>query len=200
MTADAFSDAVLCLCALWLMRANGRQQQGGLGLACGVIGVAAMLGVLRFSNWTAASQAVAGTHQFLSLLGAVGAFPLLAYALAYPHSPLARRFSGAFWMMFSVGGLGLAVVLLGAKVWGQVVPVLSVLWIAHTVVRRWPGARRWRGLLGVLALLAGFAATLLMPRPDSLWLGWLSRMEILHYTLAAALLLLAWPVSRWHRS
>ena len=110
MTADAFSDAVLCLCALWLMRANGRQQQAGLGLACGVIGVAAMLGVLRFSNWTAASQAVAGTHQFLSLLGAVGAFPLLAYALAYPHSPLARRFSGAFWMMFSVGGLGLAVV------------------------------------------------------------------------------------------
>lgn len=191
MTADAFSDLVLFAVCAWLARVSlpTARACAGLGIAYVLIGLAALLGVLRFSSWSLVSDLVQGAHQFASLAAAVGAFPILAYSLAYPDSALARRLSGAWWLTFVVGGMGVAFWILGVKSWAQVVPALCGLWIATTAVRRWQGRRKWLGVAGVGCLFASFAVVLLMP-PGTHGSGLLSRTQLLHYSLALALSLI----------
>lgn len=182
MTPDAFSDLVLALvCAVLAhrCRADGR---GGVGVACLLIGIAALLGVLRFSSWEPLATAVGGAHRFASLVAAVAGFPLLAFSLASPGSALARHAAGAWWLAFPIGGFGIAVWLLGFKAWGQLAPLLSVLAIAWVVVGRWQGRGRWTGFLGVACLSGGFAAVFLAP-PDV-------KTQVLHYALALGLFVL----------
>lgn len=182
MTPDAFSDLVLALvCAVLAhrCRADGR---GGVGVACFLIGIAALLGVLRFSSWEPLATAVGGAHRFASLVAAVAGFPLLAFSLASPGSALARHAGGAWWLAFPTGGFGIAAWLLGFKAWAQLAPVMSVFAIAWVVVGRWQGRRRWTGLLGVACLSGGFAAVFLAP-PGV-------KTQVLHYALALGLLAL----------
>lgn len=191
MTADAFSDLVLmAVCAVLAWRSLGREQpHAGIGVACVLIGAAALLGVFRFSEWDSINATVKGAHQFASLVAAVGAFPIWALSLAHPLSPITAKLAGAGWVSFVAAGLGVAVVVLGFKPWQQVVPLLCGLWIAHTVMVRWQGARRWRGVAGVLCLFGSFAAALLIPTPTTQVLGLFNKTQLLHYLLAAALLL-----------
>jgi hypothetical protein len=99
MTADALSDLVLALvCAGIAARClGGARSRPGIGIAAVLIGLAAVLGVLRFSTWAPFNEAVRGAHQFASLVAAVGGFPLLAFSLHQPDSPLATRLAGAWW-------------------------------------------------------------------------------------------------------
>lgn len=189
MTPDAFSDLVLALTCAWLARrclaaGDGR---GGVGVACLLIGLAALLGVLRFSSWEPLATAVGGAHRFAALVAAVAGFPLLAFSLASPDSALARHAGGAWWMAFAVGGFGVAAWLLGFKAWAQLAPLASAAAIAWAVVRHDQGPRRWARLLGVLLLSAGFAiAAGAWPTGGALP-ALLSKTQALHYALAGAL-------------
>jgi len=195
MTADAFSDlGLFAVCAglAWhcLSAERGR---AGIGVACVLIGAAAFLGVFRFSSWPGASEAVRGAHQFMALVAAVGAFPILAMSLAEPSSAVACRLGGAWWVTFVLAGLGVALVMMGVKLWQQAVPLLCGLWIVFSMATRRSGWARWRGLAGALCLLATFAVALLVREPDMLVLGLLPKTQMLHYLLAAALLGTCWP-------
>ena len=133
MTPDAFSDLVLALTCAWLARrclaaGDGR---GGVAVACLLIGLAAALGVLRFSSWEPVATAVGGAHRFAALVAAVAGFPLLAFSVASPDSALARHAGGAWWMAFAVGGFGIAAWLLGFKAWAQLAPLASAARVAR---------------------------------------------------------------------
>ena len=165
-------------------RADGR---GGVGIACLLIGIAALLGVLRFSSWEPLATAVGGAHRFASLVAAVAGFPLLAFSLANPGSTLARHAVGAWWLAFPIGGFGIAAWLLGFKAWAQLAPLASAAVIAWMVLRHGAGGRRWAAFAGVLLLFVGFAIAAG---------GWptvgalptlLSKTQALHYALAGAL-------------
>jgi hypothetical protein len=187
MTPDAFSDLVLALtCAVLAHRCRG-DGRGGVAVACLLIGIAALLGMLRFSSWEPLATAVGGAHRFASLVAAVAGFPLLAFSLASPGGALARHAGGAWWLAFAVGGFGVAAWLLGFKVWAQLAPLASVAAIAWAVQRHGAGGRRWAGFAGVLLLCAGFAiAAGAWPTGGALP-ALLSKTQALHYALAGAL-------------
>ena len=191
MTADAFSDLVLFLVCAWLAYANFRDEQepAGFGLTFVLIGLAAGLGILRFSSYPDISDAVKGAHQFASLVAAVGAFPIWAFSLAHPESALARRLAGAWWLTFVVGGFGVGIWTLGFKLWSQLIPALCALWMAWTVLRGWRGQALWWGVAGLACLFSSFAAALLLA-PQVPVIGFVTKTQLLHYWLALALVLL----------
>ena len=195
MTADALSDLVLALVCAWIAARclGGAHPRSGIGVAAVLIGLAAVLGVRRVSTWAPVNDAVRGAHQFASLVAAVGGFPLLAFSLHQPDSPLATRLAGAWWLVFVVAGTGVAAVVLGVKVWARVAPLLSCVWIGHAIFFKRAGAHRAKGAAGLACLLAAFAATLLMATPEQQLLGLFTRVQLLHYLMAVALWLLVQP-------
>ena len=192
LTHDSFSDLVLfAVCACLAIRYLAfPRNMAGIGIACLLIAVAAFLGVIRFSDWSPLNEQTRGPHEFASKIAAVGAFPVLAFSLAFPASPIARRVSGAWWLAFMVGGFGFAVWLLAFKPWGQIAPALSGLWMAVSVVTSYRGTSRWLGIGGLVLLFTSLAVTVLIDSSSPL-LGIFSTTQLLHYFLAAGLLLLA---------
>ena len=195
MTLDAFSDLVLFLACGWIVwtafktNLKTSNTRAGIGLAALLIGFAALLGTIKFSSFSEASALVKGAHQFASLVAGVGAFPILAFSLANPKSPIAQRMVGAWWFTFAVAGFGVALVVLGFKLWGQIVPAVCALWIGYTVLFK-PHANRVWLIVGWVSLVASFCATLFI-KPDVLVFGVLSKVQLLHYFLALGLALLA---------
>lgn len=194
MTHDAFSDLVLFAACLYLVITNLRptQQRAGIGVACFWIGCAAALGVLKFSNFSPINQLVTGPHRIVAAIAAVSSFPTLAFSLAYPHSSISRRLGGAWWFTFIIGGLGIAIWLLGAKFWAQVIPAISSISIAYTLLRVRNGKQLWLGIFAIASLFASFGVALFMG-PTSKALGIFSGTQLLHYFLAIALLLICLP-------
>lgn len=191
MTPDSLSDLVLFgVCAVLLHRnLSSADQSAGWSLTLMLIGMAALVGALRFSTFTTLSEQVKGVHQFLSLFAAVGAFPLWAYTLAYPSSALARRFAGAWWLTFVVGGMGIGIWTLGLKLWGQAVPVLGGLWMTRTVWKQWRGMSLILGTAGLVSLFSSFTVAVVFAGQAHV-IGFVTRVQLLHYLLALALLLL----------
>ena len=74
--------------------------------------LAAVLGVLRFSGLYPIPQ----WHQFVSMLGACAAFPLLAVAVLWPDAAATRqlKFASIFFICMAVFGVLAAVFLLGS--------------------------------------------------------------------------------------
>jgi hypothetical protein len=192
LTHNSFSDLVLfAACAALAVRYLVLlRDQAGIGIACLLIGVAASLGVIQFSDWNPINELLRGPHRFASTLAAVGAFPVLAYSVAFPQSPISGRVSGAWWFAFVVGGLGFAVWLLGFKPWAQIVPALSGVWLAKKIVLDYRGISRSLGAMGLVFLFASFFVTLLIPASTQV-LGIFTSVQLLHYFLAAALVLIA---------
>ena len=190
MTLDSFSEIILALVCVWIFVQAFKvpNTHAGIGLAALLIGIAAVLGIVKFSSFTEASLIVSGAHKFASLVASVAAFPILAYSLANPSQPFAMRLAGAWWLTFICGGFGVAIVVLGFKPWAQIVPALCALWIGYTVLFTAQG-RSTKRILGFVALLLSFAATLLI-KPEMQLLGFLSKTQLLHYFLAIALFLL----------
>ena len=130
MNLDALSDLVLLLVCAAIVWFHLRQRPA-LAVGAGLIGLAACLGVLRYSGWAE----MLGPHRFASLLAACAAFPLLASGLRWPDAPLATRATAVGRFILVVGGVGIAATLAGATFWSQVVPGVSVLVIAWTVAQ-----------------------------------------------------------------
>ena len=186
MNADALSDLVLllvCGVVVWFHR----RERPALAVAAGLIGLAAGLGVLRYSGWAE----MLGPHRFASLLAACAAFPLLAAGLRWPDAPLATRATAVGRFVLIGGGVGIALTLSGVTLWRDVVPGVSALVIAWTVVQQ----RNAWGMAGTLALLGSFvvAAT---GKADSNYLGLFNAVQLMHYALALALALLAVGATR----
>ena len=108
MNPDALSDLVLllvCAAILWFHL----RQRPAVAVAAGLIGLAACLGVLRYSGWAE----MLGPHRFTSLLAACAAFPLLASGLRWPDAPLATRGAAVGRFVLVVGGVGIVLTLAG---------------------------------------------------------------------------------------
>jgi hypothetical protein len=149
MNGNAASDLVLALVCGWVVATRFRHQPG-FGLAALLIGVAATLGVLRFSG----VEALVGAHRFASLVSACAGFPLLAWSVRWPADPIAATGKGASRFALLVGGIGVGATVLGMPIWGQGMALLSGLVIAVTAVQR----REAAGIAGAVALLVAMAA------------------------------------------
>ena len=191
MNADAFSDLVLALTCVALAFKYWRTQCG-LAQAAAILGLAASFGVLRFSGLEFAT----GPHRFFSLFAACAGLQLLAVAVRWPDDPVARRATAAARFVLLAGAIGLAIYLAGFVWWRQVLPVLSVLLILHTVF-----LIRIRGrIVGALALTGslGMAA---LGQPSVVALGPFTALQWMHYLMAVGLLFLSWnPVTDEERT
>lgn len=180
MNADALSDLVLlaaCAVSAWRAGAGRAAWRGAMLL----LGLAAAMGVLRYSGL---AQAL-GPHRFFSLLAACVAFWLMAAALRWPQAPLASQATAVGRFVVLLGGLGIAASQIGGGWWSQVVPGLSALVLAWTMVQQ----RSILGLLGSVALVASFAVAALAAADVQL-LGLFNKTQALHYLLALAVLVL----------
>lgn len=179
MNADALSDAVLATVSL-IAATRLMYRQPGLGTACMLIGLAAAIGVLRYSG----VESALGPHRFFSLLAACAAFPLLTIAVRWPDDPVARYPRATARFVVLIGGVGIALVLAGFERWREIVPAVAAALLLLTVFKTLH-RQRIAGVLLIAAALAFAAAGQPVPILD------LGPAELLHYTLAAGLLLLA---------
>ena len=98
MPSLAYTDGLLALVCLWLLSRDGVPL--GVRIATATLGIAAVLGVLRFSGLYPIPQ----WHQFVSMLGACAAFPLLAVSVLWPNAAVARqrKFAAVFFIILAV--------------------------------------------------------------------------------------------------
>ena len=181
MNSLAISDALLATTAFWVALGPARALPG-MRFGCVLIGAAALAGSLRYSGL----YPLPPLHEFLSMLGAVSALPLLAIAVAWPTSAVAAT-RGFAWVFFAgSAALGVLVVSVGGlRVGADIVAVLSVLTLLVASLRR----KEWLGVGAAVCLALAFAAFLArLQIPDLLQPG-----DFLHVGMAAALLLLG----RW---
>ena len=184
MNADALSDLVLAMVCVALAAANWRTRPA-LAQACGMIGLAAGFGVLRYFEIDFAL----GPHRFFSLLAAGAAYPLAAVAMRWPDGDVGRRANAALRFGLLFAALAVALHLSGLTFWRQLVPVISVLMIVVTAIRLKKSRPIFGSLLLVFSLLvAGFGQA-----PDFV-IGPLNAIQAMHYLMAAGFALLAWPL------
>ena len=184
MTGNAASDLVLALVCGWLVITR-RARQPGLGMAALLVGLAASLGVLRFSG----VEALAGAHRFASLVSACAGFPLLAWSLRWRQDPIVATCTGASRAALLAAGIGVGATVLGLALWGQGVALLSALVIAVTAIQR----REAVGLAGAAVLLVAIGAAAAGRAAP------FNSTVVLHLGLAAALGLLALASDRLGR-
>ena len=177
MNLDALSDLVLAAMCCWLFMPQ-RALRPGVAVAVLVIGISASIGTLRFAGM----DALLGLHRFATLFTSCVAFTLLWVALAWPKEPLATRLAAAARFTVLFGALGVGLTQLGLAWWSKLVPGVCALCLLVTMLRPFNA----RGAVGAILLCASFAAVLLVKDGETL-LGFLSRAQILHVLLTAAL-------------
>jgi len=150
----AYTDGLLALVCLWLL--SRASLPLGARIAAGTLGIAAVLGVLRFSGLYPIPQ----WHQFVSMLGACAAFPLLAVAVLWPDAAVARqlKFAAIFFIILAVIGV-LAVGVAQKRVVVDALTVISVVAMVISLERggRWPTALTTALMLAGLLLFAAKA-------------------------------------------
>jgi len=176
-TGYAVSDFVLALSCLFIAARTARTRPG-VALACAALAAAALLGVLRFS----VAPEVGGAHRFLSLIGGTAALPLLAASVTWSDGRPAKTGRGAAVFLLAGSALGIALIASGLfPLWGQIVPAASALVLLGRALRM--SAVRTIAGAAVLAVTFGAVAA-------GLTVAGYAPTEILHYGMAAALLLL----------
>ena len=178
MHSLALTDGLLLAVTAYL--ALQRHLPMAFRLACGVFGVAALLGVLRFSG----IYPLPSWHQFASMLGAASAFPLLAVAVVWPDSLAARNTRFAWIVLCVTAVIGVIIVGVGQKrIYSDALALLSLLAVCITLVR----ARQWLGALGGLLMLTALLVfALKVSVGEALVPG-----DLLHIGMAFGLLLLS---------
>lgn len=181
MNPDALSDLVLLLVALPIAI---RQMRARPALAIGalLIALAAGWGVLRFN----AVEMALGPHRFFSLLAACAGYPLLALAVRWPDDPIAQRITAAGRFVLIAGGIGVVLTLAHVELWRQLLPVLSVLAITLTAIKR----RAPLLIIGALTLIASMTVAV-MGAAGPLTIGPMSHIQWLHYLMALGLICLS---------
>ena len=87
-----------------------------------------------------------------------------------------------------LGGVGVALTVMGVGLWSQIVPGLSALVIVWTALQQ----RRALAIVGALLLVGSFAVAA-TGKPGTLYLDYFNSTQALHYLLAAGIALLALP-------
>ncbi len=155
MPSLAYTDGLLALICLWLLTRASLPL--GVRIAAGTLGLAAVLGVLRFSGLYPIPQ----WHQFVSMLGACAAFPLLAVAVLWPDAAATRqlKFASIFFIGMAVFGV-LAAGVAQKRVLVDALTVISVVAMLISQARggRWPTAITTALMLAGLLLFASKAA------------------------------------------
>jgi hypothetical protein len=184
MNWAAFLDGVLALTALGLAWRFGRNWPG-FGLGAVLLGLAAVLGTLRFSGLLP----LPALHQFASLLGAAVGLPLIATTVADAQGGVAKQARYAWVMAVILAVLAIVIVVVASfKIWPTLMAVGSVVALV------WAAAhQRSLGLAGVaVALALGFGTF-----AGKLSLGPLGPGEFLHIGLSVGLLgLVPWLSQR----
>jgi hypothetical protein len=182
VNADALSDLILAVLCAWIAWREGRARPG-VALGIGIVGVAGVLGVLRFSGLEWAK----GPHTFFSTVSACAGLPLLAVALCWPGGSTARESRAAARFLLIAGTLSIAITAAaGFSLWRQIAPgAAGVLILYAAVLSRAPLA-----VIGALLLTASFAVT-----ATGFGIGPLNSTQGLHYLMAAAFVLLTRPVA-----
>ena len=155
MPSLAYTDGLLALVCLWLLSRDGVPL--GVRIATATLGIAAVLGVLRFSGLYPIPQ----WHQFVSMLGACAAFPLLAMSVLWPNAAVARQLKFAAIFFIGMAALGLLAVGVAQKrVVVDALTVISVVAMLFSLARggRWPTALTTALMLAGLLLFAAKAA------------------------------------------
>lgn len=184
MNWQAFFDACLAAVALWTAF-HRTAERPAVRLGCVLIGLAAVLGTLRFSGLLPLPP----LHQVMSMLGAAVGLPLLAIAVIAPASAVATQTRYARIFAVSAGVLCmLIVVVAGIKLWASAWALLAVLTMA--VAAAW--TRRWNllaaaacMLAALLAFAAGVTASALGPG-DFLHIGLAAGVGLYGYALGGA--------------
>ena len=181
MNWQAFFDACLAAVALWTA-VHGAAARPAVRLGCVLLGLAAVLGALRFSGLLPLPP----LHQVMSMLGAGVGLPLLAMAVIAPASAVASQTRYAWIFAVSAGVLCmLMVVVAGIKVWASAWALLAVLAIAGFAGwhRHWVlFAAAVCMLAALVAFAAGVTAGVLVPG------------DFLHIGLAAGIALYGYAV------
>ena len=143
----AISDSFLFLVATYFALQSKIPIAFRLGAA--VLGAAAILGVLRFSELLPLPQ----LHSFFSALGASSAFLLIGVSVIWPARLVSVKAKYASILLIVSAALGLIMVTgFGFVIFGKLIALLSVLLIVVSALRN----RRIYSLFGALALASGF--------------------------------------------
>ena len=162
MNWQAFFDACLAAVALWTA-VHAAAARPAVRLGCVLLGLAAVLGALRFSGLLPLPP----LHQVMSMLGAAVGLPLLAITVIAPASAVASQTRYAWIFAVSAGVLCMLVVIVaGIKVWASAWALLAVVAMAGFAGwhRRWILFAAAVCMLGaLLAFAAGVTAGVLVP-------------------------------------
>jgi hypothetical protein len=178
MNWQATLDGVLAVVALVVGWQQPARSAPAMRMGCYLLASAAVLGTLRFSGLLP----LPGLHQFLSMLGAGVAFPLLALGVSQPSSAVAsqRRYTWIFAVAAAVV-CTLVVMLFQLKIWTSVCAIVSAIAILASGVIGRQGRIASAGLL----MVAAFGAFALKVHAGDLQPG-----DLLHLGLALGLILL----------
>jgi hypothetical protein len=177
MSSLAITDALLFLCAAYL--AFQRGMPIGYRLAFGVLGLAALLGALKFSG----VYPLDTWHRLFGILGGSAALPLLAVCVKWPQSPVATQRQFALIFLGAAALLGLAIAGLGKlRIYDQLVGSLSMLAMLWLLIQL-GNARR---ILGIVIMIVGSALFVAKVKLAP----WLQPGDFLHLGMAVGLLLL----------
>ena len=148
MNWPALFDGILAVVALGFACISSRNMPA-LRMACLILGSAAVLGTLRFSDLLP----LPALHQFVSMLGAAVGLPLLAIAVVQRGSAVAtqRRYTWIFAVVAAVVCTVLVMVV-QFKAWAALCALLSALAIVVGGLARRRGLTTAAGLLILLAL------------------------------------------------
>ena len=150
MNLQALLDGLLAIVAFYVALQAGRSAPA-LRLAAGLLGAAATLGALRFSG----VLPLPPLHQYISMLGAGVALPLLALAITQPTSAVAaqRRFAWIFAVLAAVV-CTLVVLVAQVKWWTPMCATVAATAIAGYGVVRKQAAVAGIGVLLLVTLIA----------------------------------------------
>ena len=182
MNWQAFFDACLAAVALWTA-VQCAAARPAVRLGCVLLGLAAMLGALRFSGLLPLPP----LHQVMSMLGAAVGLPLLAIAVIAPGSAVASQTRYAWIFAVSAGVLCMLIVVVAdIKVWASIWALLAVLAMAGSAA--WN--RRWHLLAAAACMLAASLAFAI-----GVTAGVLGPGDFLHVGLAAGIGLYGYAVN-----
>ncbi len=177
MSSLAITDGMLFLSAAWL--ASRLTLPMGYRLAFGLLGIAALLGFLKFSGL----YPIHTWHRLFSILGGSAALPMLAVCVIWPQSAATNQRQYALIFLGVAALLGLTIAGLGQfRIYDQVLGALSMLIMLSLLVKMGDMRRS----LGVIFMLAGsllFLAKMNIPL--------LQPGDLLHLGMAIGLLLFA---------
>lgn len=176
-----FTEAVLLTVSVAIAWSSSKNSKA-LSMACVLIAVAALLGLLRYSG----ILVLPDLHQLFAALSSCVALPLLAVVVIWPQSSVSQ--SGRYMTIFSFVAAFLAVILVTineVELWRNVTAGLSALLILAfgTLRKEWINALAGLFLLIALIMISKKISILELLPVDSMHLLLASSLVLLNFQL-----------------